>query len=206
MKKKCHKCRKEGRAPAVLPLNRCATPGCAELVPPGSRFCAPHQEAAPSADRSEYHRANNYFYSSARWRGFRLWFLRRSPLCVGADCNQPATQVDHITPIFEGGARFSAENCQSLCTSCHSKKTRSAQLGFRRGSAAGEGGGKTYGVDRVLPHVKLKKCARRFLTMGVTDFASLSSKGAGSDQSDEKATVMTDGSGRPGGEGGECHG
>ena len=36
----------------------------------------------------------------------------------------PATQVDHITPIVEGGDWFDADNLQSLCLVCHSQKTR----------------------------------------------------------------------------------
>ena len=35
----------------------------------------------------------------------------------------PATQVDHIKPIADGGEPWDLENLRSLCASCHSKKT-----------------------------------------------------------------------------------
>ncbi len=41
-----------------------------------------------------------------------------------------ATVVDHVTPISAGGAAFDLDGTQSLCPSCHSKKTA-------RGSEAG---------------------------------------------------------------------
>jgi 5-methylcytosine-specific restriction protein A len=35
----------------------------------------------------------------------------------------PADVVDHIKPIKQGGAKLSHNNIQSLCHSCHNKKT-----------------------------------------------------------------------------------
>ncbi|MCY4508425.1 MAG: HNH endonuclease signature motif containing protein, partial [Acidobacteria bacterium] len=35
-----------------------------------------------------------------------------------------ALEVDHITPISEGGAPFDLANLQSLCRDCHIDKTR----------------------------------------------------------------------------------
>jgi len=203
MKKKCHKCKEKERSPASQPRRRCSEPGCVELVGPGVRFCPPHLRSNPSVDRSEYHRSNGYFYSSAAWRRFRIWFLRRHPLCVGGSCTAPGTQVDHIKPIAEGGERFDESNCQSLCASCHSKKTQSEQGRSVRGSARREGGGKTCGADRVLPSVQLKKSVRKFWEDGVTDPANLSVGGSGSDQNGSKMTLMTDGYDCPGGVGGD---
>jgi len=45
--------------------------------------------------------------------------LARDPLC---NCNQPATEVDHIVPKSAGGSD-SMENLQGLCKPCHSRKT-----------------------------------------------------------------------------------
>ena len=50
----------------------------------------------------------------------------RTPLCE--ECMRqgketPATMVDHITPIRQGGRALDMENLQSLCWSCHSAKS-----------------------------------------------------------------------------------
>ena len=63
----------------------------------------------------------------ARWQRIRLMHLRSNPLCmdpygVHEGRPVPATDVDHILPRREGGSD-SDDNLQSLCHSCHSKKT-----------------------------------------------------------------------------------
>jgi 5-methylcytosine-specific restriction protein A len=53
--------------------------------------------------------------------------LRNHPLCVhclAAGITTAAIDVDHIIPKREGGTDHPA-NLQSLCHSCHSKKTMS---------------------------------------------------------------------------------
>lgn len=62
-------------------------------------------------------------YELRRWRRLRLSVLDEFPAC--AKCNSPATQVDHIIPAVTGRIDFfDRGNLQSLCASCHSKKTR----------------------------------------------------------------------------------
>jgi len=55
------------------------------------------------------------------WQKLRKWKLATDPFCVV--CNESADQVDHIVPIFDGGERLDPANLQSLCISCHSRKT-----------------------------------------------------------------------------------
>ena len=60
------------------------------------------------------------------WYKFREVFMMEHPLC--AQCEKegritPATEVHHILPLCEGGARLDPANCMSLCHSCHSKIT-----------------------------------------------------------------------------------
>jgi 5-methylcytosine-specific restriction protein A len=55
------------------------------------------------------------------WQKLRKWKLATDPFC--AMCNGSANQVDHILPINDGGERLDPANLQSLCISCHSKKT-----------------------------------------------------------------------------------
>jgi len=31
--------------------------------------------------------------------------------------------VDHVIPIREGGGKFDEDNCQTLCQTCHNRKT-----------------------------------------------------------------------------------
>ena len=73
-------------------------------------------ETRPSSFKRGY---NTY------WKRVRLVKLQQDPLCV--KCNEkgrmtPATEVDHIVPLRKGGTH-KGDNLQSLCKSCHSKKT-----------------------------------------------------------------------------------
>ena len=58
--------------------------------------------------------------------------LRADPFCAAcraAGRVRPATDLDHIVPLFKGGTDDDA-NLQGLCAECHSEKTR-ADLGQR---------------------------------------------------------------------------
>ena len=71
-------------------------------------------------------RTDDKFYHTTTWRKFRQMFLFEHPLCTHCHTKgkiTPATEVDHITPIAEGGDRLDEGNCQALCHSCHSRKT-----------------------------------------------------------------------------------
>lgn len=73
-------------------------------------------DTRPSAHERGYDRA---------WRRWRLMVLREEPLC--RVCGDAADQVDHITPLSRGGTD-ERSNLQSLCASCHSKKTSADRL------------------------------------------------------------------------------
>ncbi len=65
-------------------------------------------------------------YDTQRWRRLRLLHLRESPLCVHCERRgntSAANEVDHIVAIERGGAAFDRDNLQSLCKTCHSRKT-----------------------------------------------------------------------------------
>ncbi len=68
----------------------------------------------------------------AHWR-YRLQpaYLRAHPMCSASGCTQPATCVDHVRPLADGGTNDD-ENLQSLCHSCHSRKTVRSDGGFGR--------------------------------------------------------------------------
>ncbi|MBF0418341.1 MAG: HNH endonuclease [Magnetococcales bacterium] len=102
----------------------CCHPGCGEVVPsPG--YCDKHR-------KEKYHRywefrtkhdADSGFYCSKVWIKRRASFLRSNPLCSMCVLPTPATVVDHIVPIKNGGDRWADENLQPLCVSCHNRKT-----------------------------------------------------------------------------------
>ena len=69
---------------------------------------------------------NASFYNSKRWRSLRNYFIQQHPIC--AQCERDglikgAQCVDHIIPITMGGSPVDTKNFQSLCNSCHAKKS-----------------------------------------------------------------------------------
>lgn len=99
-----------------LPLHRCSS--CSRLVAGRCDFC----ERARGT-------SNARGYNSARWLRFRAVQLSRSPLCALCEVAGRVTIadcVDHIRPVRGPlDARFlDFRAVQSLCTSCHSRKTR----------------------------------------------------------------------------------
>ena len=113
----------------------CRHPGCANLSERGKVYCekhivsdgrrAPDSEAAKKADRERGTAAERGY--DARWRTAREAYLANHPLCV--QCMREkritaATCVDHIIP-HRGDKRlfWDIGNWQSLCASCHGKKT-----------------------------------------------------------------------------------
>ena len=76
-------------------------------------------------------------YSTAAWQRLRLAKLAREPLCE--DCEAigkitPASHVDHVHAISDGGHAFPAlDELSSKCLPCHSAKTaRGAEAGAVR--------------------------------------------------------------------------
>ena len=63
------------------------------------------------------------------WKKLRMMKLGKDPMCETPGCVSPATHVDHIIAIKRGGSNRMA-NLQSLCQSCHSRKTCIEDGGF----------------------------------------------------------------------------
>ena len=101
----------------------CKHPGCAALVPAGTKYCDMHRPLHPEETRSAASRG----YNSA-WRKARRRFLNTHPLC--AECMREgryvkATDVDHIKAHRGDPDLFWDEtNWQPLCHKHHSVKTR----------------------------------------------------------------------------------
>lgn len=117
------------------PPKPCRHPGCHALTRDG--WCARHRpKQAPRRESASWHG----WYSLPIWTDqLRPGQLLREPFC--RDCAKrglrtPATDVDHVRDHKGDWALFTdPENLQSLCHSCHSRKTmheRGKQLQKRR--------------------------------------------------------------------------
>lgn len=83
---------------------------------------------------------HSHIYNGRRWRKLRAYFLAKNPLCKECKENDritPATVVDHIKPIREGGGAYDFNNLQALCQHHHAVKS-----GRERHSAEGHRGSK----------------------------------------------------------------
>lgn len=87
------------------------------------RWRPPHQRGLrPAKERAHY--------ISADWIARRQRILVRDAfICrsCGVVCHGKDAHVDHIVPLEDGGDDHSS-NLQTLCASCHGRKTRGEQL------------------------------------------------------------------------------
>lgn len=117
-------------------LKPCQYPGCREYATRGSCYCEAH--AKQYENTKNRHRISKCKQGyGRRWEKAREAFLIENPLCV--ECQKhgrytPATEVDHIIPHRGDQNLFwDRKNWQSLCHSCHSKKTAKEDGGFGNG-------------------------------------------------------------------------
>lgn len=111
------------------PKRPCNERGCKNLVQKG--YCPVHRRSPTKRCDSKRPNAYRRGYTK-RWARLRKMVLARdNHICVIHGCNNLATEVDHIRPKTAGGTD-APENLQSLCKSCHSKKTAKEDGGFGR--------------------------------------------------------------------------
>jgi 5-methylcytosine-specific restriction endonuclease McrA len=96
--------------PSSPPTHR-ATP-----APPMPAHHAPRPDERPSPSARGYDRT---------WQRLRKMALHASPVC--AECGRLATEVHHMRPIADGGARLEQANLQPLCHACHNRETARAR-------------------------------------------------------------------------------
>ncbi len=111
------------------PKRPCSYPGCPELVEQGQGGkCEKHKKQYNKKRNKEYDskrkgKEERKVYGRSQWRRLRKVVLNSEPLCrhcQEAGVCTPATEVDHV----DGNAwNMDIDNLQSLCKSCHSKKT-----------------------------------------------------------------------------------
>ena len=99
------------------------------MVSDGSGRCPSHQRAkykVHKAKVTEDYKERNRFYQRSVWKQARGAHLQSEPLC--RTCRETGklvsgSIVDHVVAIADGGAELDDSNLQTLCTSCHNKKT-----------------------------------------------------------------------------------
>lgn len=106
------------------PLRPCRHPGCFVLT--DEAYCEKHKPAPE--DRSEESKSWRWMYNTPEWKDdLRLYQLMAEPFC--RECAKRgmrvrATDVDHIKDHKGSWQLFTdRRNLESLCHSCHSRKT-----------------------------------------------------------------------------------
>lgn len=107
------------------PKKPCRYPGCPELT--NETFCEKHKRE-DNKIYNQYKRdeLSRTFYRTQRWIETRKKKLHINPFCE--ECQRNGTMVvgkivDHIVPIKQGGEPYDLDNLQTLCWSCHSRKS-----------------------------------------------------------------------------------
>lgn len=110
----------------------CRYTGCRALVYGREGFCDAHRRQTYRTQKqhvSQDYAERNRFYQRVAWKRLRAAHLQNEPLCRA--CRRAgrlveAVAVDHITPFQspDDPLALEATNLQSLCSSCHSAKTR----------------------------------------------------------------------------------
>lgn len=113
------------------PPSRCADPSCHVFATHRGR-CDDHQRT-PWAGRDD--KAARYGISSGRWRTLKRRVSERdSGCCYRCGDEQPDEaddpdgehqhELDHVIPIFEGGAVEDLDNLGLICQPCHLIKSK----------------------------------------------------------------------------------
>lgn len=98
--------------------------------------CPECEKRRQKAVNKRRNKSSKAFYDSATWEIIRAKQLEAFPFCQatredGLPCRKIAKHVDHIQAREDGGSD-EPENLQSLCVSCHSRKTVYENGGFGR--------------------------------------------------------------------------
>jgi 5-methylcytosine-specific restriction enzyme A len=114
------------------PLKPCNKIGCPNLT--RERYCEQHKQINERSERDKYYdrykrnKKSKEFYNSTEWMKVRHAALVRDKYlcvhCLKSNRITKADVVDHIIPItVDWSKRLSLDNLQSLCHTCHNRKT-----------------------------------------------------------------------------------
>ena len=113
----------------------------------------PRLGGRPRRDESARPNAAARGYCDKAHRAWRAAVLTRDAWqcreCSRVCSGDREAHADHIVPISQGGDRYSLDNGQCLCRSCHSRKTRREQATATRAAPADR---KTHSPSRGIAH------------------------------------------------------
>ena len=105
----------------------CKHPGCAALIPYGSKYCEAHKKLHPEATRSASSRGYGAAWQRESRRFLSMPEHRLCEECLKEGRYVKATVVDHIVPHVphrgDPALFWDRSNWRGLCKSCHDKKT-----------------------------------------------------------------------------------
>ena len=112
----------------------CSAHPCNNLVTSPDRYCPQHTRKKDTDDIEKTRRPANIqdqkmtdpFYGTARWQKFRDWYRKGNPFCE--ICGSVGQMVDHIKELKDDGAPLDPDNCQTLCNTCHQRKTATERV------------------------------------------------------------------------------
>ena len=107
----------------TAPRRPCSVPRCPGFAEVRGR-CRQHAE--PSWVRPSAHAHKRL--PTQEWMRLRAQVLRTMPACA---CGRPATQVDHVVSLGQGGTHALA-NLRGICKRCHDAKTAREAAAARR--------------------------------------------------------------------------
>ena len=121
------------------PRKPCAKPGCGKLS--DSTYCGEHTVQKQTVQKRERIRYDNERGTSAsrgygsRWTKYSKQYRENNPLCVHCQKEGRLTLaqcVDHIKAVSgpDDPLFYDVSNLQSLCQTCHSRKTILEDQGF----------------------------------------------------------------------------
>jgi 5-methylcytosine-specific restriction enzyme A len=106
----------------------CGSPGCPALVPRGKPRCDEHSLVYERRRGSAHERGYD-----ARWRAYRLRYLREHPLCVlcaAEGRTEAATVVDHIRAHKgDQGLFWQPSNHRASCKAHHDARVDEGDFG-----------------------------------------------------------------------------
>jgi 5-methylcytosine-specific restriction protein A len=106
--------------------------------------CSDEGRCPPGKSRCKAHGGGSWARVSAiskgrygaSWQQLRARVLRESPNCE--ECGQPATDVDHIVAIADGGTD-ARSNLRALCNTCHKRYTAAQNRARRKRRSSQQG-------------------------------------------------------------------
>jgi len=119
----------------MKPKKLCNHAGCSQLVDYNQKYCLKHQLEAPKRGKADSYayKKEKYgkyfrFYHSKAWRKLSEQYRYKQPCCeqcLKDGIVRKADVVDHIVELRDDWSkRLDESNLQSLCHSCHYKKTQ----------------------------------------------------------------------------------